>query len=150
MKIKSWSLGMLTIFTRYIKEHIPKLPRAAILLVQAFSLRLHDEDPTFIRRFLQRHLAVKAVYKEPHQLPAASMSGVSVSLLSVKGLHLASPSSFSLGRACCLHYTIPKLREGPLIQTNACFGCRDTTKESRSPVTCLIFYYSRGRNPNKI
>lgn len=82
---------MLIMLTRYIKEHIFNAPRAAILLVQAFSLRLHDEDPTFIRRFLQRHLTLKAAYKEPHHLPEASMSGVSVSLLFVKGLQLASP-----------------------------------------------------------
>jgi hypothetical protein len=73
---------MLISLISYTKEHISKVPRAAILLVQAFCIRLHDEDPTFIRHFIQRHLRLKAVYKEPHHLQETSLSGVSLTLLS--------------------------------------------------------------------
>ena len=69
---------MLTSLTSYTKEHIANVPRAAILLVQAFCFRLHDEDPTFIRHFIQRHVRLKAAYKEPHHLQEYSLSGVGV------------------------------------------------------------------------
>ena len=54
--------------TRYTKEYSSKLRRIILLLVYVFSIRLQDEDFTFITRFLQRHLRLKAAYREPYYL----------------------------------------------------------------------------------
>ena len=54
--------------TRYTKEYLSKIPRIILLLVYVFSIRLQDEDFTFITHFLRRHLKLKAAFREPYYL----------------------------------------------------------------------------------
>lgn len=51
--------------SREIKEHIDSLSRCTLFLLHTFSLRLLDEDFTFIRNFVGRHLGAEAMFKEP-------------------------------------------------------------------------------------
>ncbi|MCJ1312762.1 hypothetical protein MMC25_006438 [Agyrium rufum] len=63
-----------------IKESIQEAERSTLLLLHAFSIRLHNEDFTFIQRFVQRHLDLKAVYRGPLRFQDASPSyNISVS-----------------------------------------------------------------------
>ncbi|KAF4628679.1 hypothetical protein G7Y89_g9480 [Cudoniella acicularis] len=48
-----------------VKEHINDLQRYTLLLLHPFCLRLLDEEFTFIRAFIQRHLLLETVYTEP-------------------------------------------------------------------------------------
>ncbi|CAJ2501886.1 Uu.00g047390.m01.CDS01 [Anthostomella pinea] len=57
-----------------IKEQINYLRRATLLMIQAFCLRLLDEDFTFVRNFVQRHLMLEHLFKEPYILQETSPS----------------------------------------------------------------------------
>ena len=48
------------------KELILDAQRAALLALHAFCVRLMNEDFTFIRRFVQRHLCLNTAYKGPY------------------------------------------------------------------------------------
>ena len=82
--------------SREIKEHTSNLHRAALLLLHTFCLRLLDEDFTFIRNFVHRHLLLRAVYKEPDlfQDTAPSNKGnVCYEEYAVKAAYMSSSNS---------------------------------------------------------
>ena len=76
---------------RYTKEAIQSVSRAALLVLYAFTMRLQDEDFTFIRKFVQRHLDAEATFKEPHFL-----QDVSPSLNSLVRYEISEPSKLFL------------------------------------------------------
>ncbi|KAF4635576.1 hypothetical protein G7Y89_g2524 [Cudoniella acicularis] len=51
---------------RYIKEHIPHVQMASLLLLYAFCIRLQYEDYGFIRGFIERHLSLRTIVKMPY------------------------------------------------------------------------------------
>lgn len=50
---------------RELREHIDSLSRCTLFLLHTFSLRLVDEDFSFIRNFVFRHLLAEPMFKEP-------------------------------------------------------------------------------------
>ncbi|KAH8587293.1 hypothetical protein B0O99DRAFT_656496 [Bisporella sp. PMI_857] len=50
----------------YIKEQIPHLERATLLTFYAFCIRLQCEDYGYIRTFIERHLGMRSILKEPY------------------------------------------------------------------------------------
>ncbi|KAK0612482.1 hypothetical protein B0T17DRAFT_543782 [Bombardia bombarda] len=51
-----------------IDEKLPLIRRSPSLLLHVFCLRLQNEDPAFIRDFIQRHVSLQNVFKKPAQL----------------------------------------------------------------------------------
>ena len=82
--------GSLNSLCRYTKEPIQSAFRATLLVLNAFTLRLQDEDFTFIRKFIQRHLDFEATYKEPDLLQEASPSLTAPVYLTLSPFHLHS------------------------------------------------------------
>jgi hypothetical protein len=59
---------------RYTKESITNVERATLLVLHSFCIRLQDEDFTFIRGFIQRHVSLIANYRKPYHLQDLSPS----------------------------------------------------------------------------
>ncbi|KAI9774104.1 MAG: hypothetical protein M1840_005197 [Geoglossum simile] len=59
------------------QEAISDEPRVALLLLHMFCLRLHDEDFTFIRSFIERHLTFEPFCEDPYRPLGVSPSTAS-------------------------------------------------------------------------
>lgn len=58
----------------FTKETIPDMHRAVLLCMYAFCIRLQDEDHTFIRSFIRRHLEPRSIYVNHTRLQDVSPS----------------------------------------------------------------------------
>ncbi|KAI9782801.1 MAG: hypothetical protein M1839_004552 [Geoglossum umbratile] len=54
------------------QESIADASRVALILLHTFCLRLQDEDFTFIRSFIERHLAFQPFCEDPYRSPGVS------------------------------------------------------------------------------
>jgi hypothetical protein len=59
---------------RELKEDATAFQRDYLLLLHACCLRLYNEDLTFIRSFLQRHISLRMTSNEPYLFQEASPS----------------------------------------------------------------------------
>ena len=58
----------------FTKEMITDMRRAILLFMHAFCIRLQDEDHTFIRSFIRRHLEPKSIYVKHSRIQDVSPS----------------------------------------------------------------------------